>query len=384
MAVAASGSLLLLSSGRLFAQNYTLTVYNHFGGGGPENYGTMVVEPLQVVCTNNTYCEYSVPANTVVTVFAFPPDGSVFGGWFQGPCVGSAVPVCRFTMTGHLTIQAGFSASPGPYTLTLYKGVPGLGNGSVSGPGGFFCGPVDGSCSQSGFARGTTLFLTNSPAPGWSFAYWRVDGVTISNSAPLAVTMNGDKLVQAIFAPNNQSPTVAILFPTNGASVWACAPFPVTATASDPDGSITSVEFFLDSVNGPRIGQQTFEPSTNGAPVTATVFWRINALGVTNTLVARATDNSGAQSVSGPVQVVTTLPPAHYLIASLTTNRECELCMHGETGRVYRVLATTNLAATNSASWTVIGFMQGTNGLFKYLDPSVTNLPRRFYRAHSP
>lgn len=374
----------MLSSGRLVAQNYTLTVYNHFGGGGPENYGTMVVEPLQVTCTSSTYCEYAVPANTTVTVFAFPPAGSVFGGWFQGPCVGSAVPVCRFTMTGHITVQAGFSASPGPYTLTVYKGVPGLGNGSVSGPDGFFCGPADGSCSRGGFASGTTAFLTNTPAPGWSFAYWRVDGVTLSNSAPLAVRMNGDKLVQAIFAPNNQPPTVVLLFPTNGQSVWACAPFPITATAQDPDGSITSLEFFLESVSGPLIGRQVFDPSTNGASVTATVFWKISALGVTNTFLARATDNSGAQTVSSPVQVVTTLPPLHHLIASLTTNRECELCMHGETGRVYRVLAATNLAATNSASWAVIGFMQGTNGLFKYLDPSVTNLPRRFYRSHSP
>jgi len=42
------------------------------------------------------------------------------------------------------------------------------------------------------------------------------------------------------------------------------------------------------------------------------------------------------------------------------------------------VLASTNLNPTN---WVVIGAMEPTNGIWRFIDDGVTNLPYRFYRA---
>lgn len=377
--LAASCMLLLFGPRASIAQTRTLEVWTHFGGG-PN--GTITVQPGAHTCpTSSSFCDYLFPNGTTVTNFASAPAGASFQGWRD--CSGSSLsgsPVYTFALNSDRCIQAYFVNSPGPYTLTVYKGVPGLGNGSVSGPAGFICGPNDGSCSQT-FASGTVVTLTNTPAPGWAFAYWETNGVVYSNNAPLTLTVNGDSLVQAIFVQNNQPPQVAIVAPTNDTAVWVCTPFPITATASDPDGSVTKLEFFVGGTNGIKIGEQDFPLSTSGASVTATVSWKTDVLGVTNTFIARATDNSGAQAVSNPVRVTTVLPPVHYLIAyGITTNRECELCMNGQTGQIYNVLASTNVALTNSA-WSNIGNMQGTGGFLKYFDPSVTNLPRRFYRA---
>src|SRR5258706_513830 len=78
----------------------------------------------------------------------------------------------------------------------------------------------------------------------------------------------------------NQPPTFAIVSPPNGASFAAPAPVPITATASDPDGSVTNVSFFDGS---------TFLGRTNNTPypVTASL-----ALG-SHALTAVATDNLG-------------------------------------------------------------------------------------------
>src|SRR5207244_2269971 len=105
----------------------------------------------------------------------------------------------------------------------------------------------------------------------------------------------------------------------------------------------------------------------------ATTFWKTDLLGVTSALTARATDNSGAQTVASAVRITTVLPPLHYLIAyGLTTNRECELCMNGQTGHTYSVLAFTNIALTNVAAWSNLGNMQGADSFLKFFDPSVT------------
>src|SRR5215510_1380514 len=63
--------------------------------------------------------------------------------------------------------------------------------------------------------------------------------------------MTGSITVQS---SSNQPPTVSITSPTNGASFTAPAVVPITATANDPDGSVTNVAFFdgailLDQTN---------------------------------------------------------------------------------------------------------------------------------------
>src|ERR1019366_4308021 len=88
-------------------------------------------------------------------------------------------------------------------------------------------------------------------------------------------------------------PTVAIVSPTNGASFTSPANVPITANASDPDGSVTNVAFFDGS---------TFLGETNNTPYT-----------VTATLATVVTDNLGLSATSVVVTVtvsVANVPPS--------------------------------------------------------------------------
>jgi len=100
--------------------------------------------------------------------------------------------------------------------------------------------------------------------------------------------------------PVNQPPIVAITSPTNGASFIPPAIVPITADASDPDGSVTNVAFFDGS---------TFLGGTNNTPYTVTA----TLASGTHALTAVATDNGGLSTTSSVVTVtvgVTNAPPS--------------------------------------------------------------------------
>jgi len=105
-----------------------------------------------------------------------------------------------------------------------------------------------------------------------------------TTSAPVSITV----------AAPNVNPTVAITLPTDGATFTAPATIGVAATASDSDGTIASVEFF---VNGTSLGVD------NTAPYSTTT----GGIGAgTYTFTAVATDNSGGTTTSAAVTVTVT------------------------------------------------------------------------------
>jgi len=55
----------------------------------------------------------------------------------------------------------------------------------------------------------------------------------------------------------NQAPTVSLSAPANGATFTAPATITVSATASDPDGTVTKVDFFAGTT---LIGTDTTSP----------------------------------------------------------------------------------------------------------------------------
>jgi len=89
----------------------------------------------------------------------------------------------------------------------------------------------------------------------------------------------------------NQHPIVSVTAPSDGATITQGTPTPVAASASDPDGTVTSVEFFDGTTS---LG------SDNSAPYA--VNWTPTTLGA-HSLTARATDNGGASTTSAPVNV---------------------------------------------------------------------------------
>jgi hypothetical protein len=115
----------------------------------------------------------------------------------------------------------------------------------------------------------------------------------------------------------NLPPTVSIYYPTNGSVFVAPATFTILASAGDPDGVVTNVEFF-SSTNGVDfvlMGMTNAQPYLTIASNLPTAHY---------TFVARATDNLGATGVSEPVgvDVVAVLPPELTVIGNLTLNTQ--------------------------------------------------------------
>ncbi len=113
----------------------------------------------------------------------------------------------------------------------------------------------------------------------------------------------------------NLPPIVTITHPTNGAVFVAPATFQVTADASDPDGTVTNVAFFM-STNGVDF---VFIGETNATPYQTIVS---NLPVGQYTFVAQATDNFGATGNSAPVtvNVIPPQPPTVTVVGKLTLN----------------------------------------------------------------
>ena len=90
----------------------------------------------------------------------------------------------------------------------------------------------------------------------------------------------------------NASPTVSLTAPTNNSTYIALASFTLTASASDPDGSITKVEFFHGSA---KIGEDGSSPYS---------FAVNHVTGGSYSFTAKATSNNGVTVTSSPVNVV--------------------------------------------------------------------------------
>ena len=109
-----------------------------------------------------------------------------------------------------------------------------------------------------------------------------------------------------IVASANLPPNVSITNPANGAGFLAPANFTITADATDSDGTVASVQFFVNgTAAGTSIGP-TF--SANVSSLTEGSY----------TLTATATDNMGATANANPVTITVTNPPV-IVKYSLTT-----------------------------------------------------------------
>ncbi len=136
-----------------------------------------------------------------------------------------------------------------------------------------------------GFTAGDGTLTASVPAN----MHTAVPGVYMLFIVDSAGVPSVAKMVNLV--PPNQSPTVSLTSPSNGASFRSPAKITLAANAADPDGSVARVEFFN---GGTKLGQDT------SAPYRYT--WNIGVV-ATYTLTARATDNAGATTTSTPVTV---------------------------------------------------------------------------------
>ena len=137
------------------------------------------------------------------------------------------------------------------------------------------------TAAQLATARAASLVVTN-PVP---------TGGGGGPSAPAVFTVNPK-------ATANQPPSVSLTAPVNGASYTAPANVTLTATASDPDGTVAKVEFYNGST---LIGTATSSPYSAALSGLASG---------TYTLTAKATDDGGASTTSTAVTITVNDAPA--------------------------------------------------------------------------
>ncbi|MCW5632277.1 MAG: fibronectin type III domain-containing protein [Rubrivivax sp.] len=157
---------------------------------------------------------------------------------------------------------------------------------------------ADGSIAQVQFFAGSTLLATDTVAPyAHSWSSVAAGSYTITARATDdrgAVTTSAPATI--IVEPANQPPTVVISSPAANSTFFAPTSITINADAADADGSVTQVQFFAGS---------TLLGTVSTAPYGWS--WADVPLG-TYTLTARATDNRGAVTTSGPIAVTVRLP----------------------------------------------------------------------------
>ena len=118
----------------------------------------------------------------------------------------------------------------------------------------------------------------------WRGGYLATVSVCLAVLLGVAITMRP----QEAAAQSNLRPTVSVTSPSNGAIYPAGAAIPFTVAASDPDGTITWVGFYVDSVLRSSTTQSSGPYSTSLSNL---------ATGV-HTLTAIAWDNAGGWTQS--------------------------------------------------------------------------------------
>jgi len=146
----------------------TLTVSSAHGTPTPGtttvNYGTPVTEAINSPVANGSTTQYVCTGATVA------------GNGF----VQVSPTNVTLTLTNAATLTWQWKTN---YLLTIVST-----NGAVTGG------------SNGFYAADTVLPLTVTPAPGYGFSHWNVDGVNAGTNLPKNVTMNGAHTVEAVFA----------------------------------------------------------------------------------------------------------------------------------------------------------------------------------------
>jgi chitodextrinase len=116
--------------------------------------------------------------------------------------------------------------------------------------------------------------------------------------------INGEFSIPSLILTSNNSPIVAITSPKDGDKIKTNATTTITADATDSDGTIKNVEFFIDGVS-------------KGKDSTLPYSYDYTAVDGTHKLEVVATDNLGAQTTSSPVSITVSsnIPPVISLSA---------------------------------------------------------------------
>jgi hypothetical protein len=151
----------------------------------------------------------------------------------------------------------------------------------------------DGTVAKVEFFNGTAKLGEDTTAP-YSFSWSGVPAGSYSLTARATDNLGARTTSAATtitVAPGNNPPTASITSPANGATFAWHSNITITATATDPGGSVVKVEFFDGAT---KLGEDT----------TASYSYRWkNVPSGAHSLTVRATDNAGLTTTSAPVGI---------------------------------------------------------------------------------
>ncbi len=144
---------------------------------------------------------------------------------------------------------------------------------------------------------GTKVFLTLASPVVFgdvvTVAYTKPASNQLQTSAGgQAATFTAQNVINNCTIPGNQPPIINISSPTKSNSYIAPANITIDVTASDPDGSVSRVEFWTDNV---KLGESTTAPYS--------FVWKEVPEG-TYSITAAVIDNQNLKTVSGAVSVI--------------------------------------------------------------------------------
>jgi hypothetical protein len=161
-------------------------------------------------------------------------------------------------------------------------------------------------------------FQGANPIAGQTNSTLALNNLQPTNGGPYSVSVTGqcgNAAAAGFILTIDLPPVVSITYPTNGQVFIDPATFNVMASAGDPDGTVTNVQFF-SSTNGTDF---VFLGETNNGPYLTVAS---NLPPGSYTFIATATDNLGSTAQSEPVtvQVVPTEAPTVTVLGHLTLN----------------------------------------------------------------
>ncbi len=322
--------------------------------------------PSVAITTPTSGATYTAPASISLTANAADSDGSVtkvqyfIGGVSAGQSTAAPwtvnwtnVPAGTYSITAQATDNASDTTTSAPVTVTVNPAanVPPVARIAVT-PG------LSGNTATSFAFSGES----SSDADGAIASYaWNFgDGSNASSSAAsktystpgtytvqLTVTDNrgGTHTASATITVANRPPTVSMSSPANNATFTAPATVGLSALASDPDGTVAKVEYFVAGVS---VGSSLAAPWS--------VSWA-NVAGGSYSITAVATDNLGGATTSSLVSIAVSQPSNVPPVARVTVSPASS----GTTATVFSLSGANSTDSDGSIASYAWNFGDGTN-----------------------